>query len=125
MISARTLRTSLRLPAVGCWALVGLVLTHPGRGQEMADDPGEIDFDALAEISSDRTRAAGDGRPPIDDYARLDLTLRRQIRGHWDLALGVRNLLDDDAREPGGREIPYDYPQVQRSFYVELRHHDR
>jgi outer membrane receptor for ferrienterochelin and colicins len=71
-----------------------------------------------------RERAQGDTRADIDDYALADLTLRRKnIRKHWDLAVAVRNLLDEDAREPTGTAIPDDYPMAGRSWYAEVRYH--
>lgn len=71
-----------------------------------------------------RKRAQGDARTEIDDYSLAGLTLRRKnIRKHWDLAVAVRNLLDEDAREPAGAAIPDDYPMAGRSWYAELRCH--
>ncbi|MEW6221096.1 MAG: TonB-dependent receptor [Thermodesulfobacteriota bacterium] len=69
-----------------------------------------------------RRRAQEDPRPPIDDYQLVNLTLRRKaIAKHWDLAVAVRNLFNEDAREPSGVAIPNDYPMPSRSFWVELR----
>jgi iron complex outermembrane receptor protein len=71
-----------------------------------------------------------DPREEIDDYQLVNLTLRRKnIAGHWDAALAVRNLFDEDAREPSpfdaraplGAFIPFDYPLEGRSFWAELR----
>ena len=49
-----------------------------------------------------RKRIFGDPRAAIDDYATVDLTLRRKdIRqSNWNFAIGIRNLFDADAREP-------------------------
>lgn len=70
-----------------------------------------------------RKRVAGDARPPIDDYATMDLTLRRKLKSDpWSVAASLRNLFDADAREPslapGG--IPNDLPLPGRNFYLEL-----
>jgi outer membrane receptor for ferrienterochelin and colicins len=71
-----------------------------------------------------RERAQGDTRADIDDYALAGLTLRRKNIGkHWDMAITVRNLLDEDAREPTGSAIPDDYPMAGRSWYAEVRCH--
>jgi outer membrane receptor for ferrienterochelin and colicins len=71
-----------------------------------------------------RKRDQGDTRVDIDDYALAGLTLRRKnILKHWDLAIAVRNLLDEDAREPTGTAIPDDYPMAGRSWYAEVRCH--
>ncbi|MEW6221097.1 MAG: TonB-dependent receptor [Thermodesulfobacteriota bacterium] len=70
-----------------------------------------------------RRRAKEDTRPPIDDYELVNLTLRRKaIAEHVDLAFAVRNLFDEDVREPSPPStIPDDYPMPSRSFWVELR----
>jgi len=80
----------------------------------------------------DRDRPPGDDRSALDNYAILDLTLRhRNRRLGIETALGVRNLLDQDAREPSqlganpGRPpaalIPNDFPLPGRAFFGELR----
>ena len=77
----------------------------------------------------DRARPAGDQRPPIGDYAWVDLTLRRKnIHDHWEVAFSVRNLFDVDAREPSQAgapiaPIPGDLPLAGRSFFGEIRFH--
>ncbi|MDH4231865.1 MAG: TonB-dependent receptor, partial [Nitrospirota bacterium] len=71
----------------------------------------------------DRHRAADDTRPDIADYDIVNLTLRRKnILNHWDFAPAVRNLFDEDAREPGPTSIPDDYPMEGRNFWAELRY---
>jgi len=81
---------------------------------------------------ADRPRAMGDPREEIDDYQLVNLTLRRtNIAEHWDAAVAVRNLFDEDAREPSpydataplGAFIPYDYPLEGMAFWVEVRFH--
>jgi iron complex outermembrane receptor protein len=77
----------------------------------------------------DRLRASGDPRSNIGDYSILDLTLRRMaIKDHWEVAFSVRNLFDNDAREPSlwnGKAvlIPNDLPLAGRNFFGEVRLH--
>jgi iron complex outermembrane receptor protein len=75
----------------------------------------------------DRARSAGDPRPELDDYAMLDLTLRRRaIFDRFEIALKLRNLLDVDAREPSpapGVFLPNDLPLAGRSVYGEVRYY--
>ncbi|MEW6289808.1 MAG: TonB-dependent receptor [Thermodesulfobacteriota bacterium] len=72
---------------------------------------------------ADRHRAAGDLREDIDDYDLVNMTLRRKnIFMNLDAALAVRNLFDEDAREPGLATQPNDYPLEGRSFWAELRY---
>lgn len=77
----------------------------------------------------DRKRAAGDPRPPLKDYAIVNVALRRtQIADHWELAMIVDNLFDSNAVEPSpysqpAPAIPYDFPMPGRSIYGEVRFH--
>jgi outer membrane receptor protein involved in Fe transport len=75
----------------------------------------------------DRARPAGDPRPELDDYAMVDVTLRRQaILDHLEIALSVRNLFDVDAREPSpapGTFLPNDLPLAGRSLFGEVRYY--
>ncbi|NOX27819.1 MAG: TonB-dependent receptor [Gammaproteobacteria bacterium] len=49
----------------------------------------------------DRKRAVGDSRDDIDDYTTVDLGLRHSFRNMpLDISLIIRNLFDEDAREP-------------------------
>ena len=75
------------------------------------------------------SRAAGDNREALRDYATLDLTLRKkQVWNHLSLALSVRNLFDADVREPSPGPIapltvphfPDDLPMAGRSVYGEV-----
>ena len=69
----------------------------------------------------DRHRAAGDSRPDIKDNQLVNLTLRRtKIAGNWDVRVAVRNLFDEDIREPSQAVILNDYPMEGRSFWGEL-----
>lgn len=69
----------------------------------------------------DRKRNSIDPREEIDDYTLIDLTLRgKEILPGVDFALAVRNLTDEDAREPSNGTIPDDYPLEGRSVWAEL-----
>ena len=69
-----------------------------------------------------RERAVGDPRPDIDDYTLVNLILRRQnIANHINFALLVKNIFDEDVREPSMMTIPNDYPMEGRSIFAEVR----
>jgi iron complex outermembrane receptor protein len=69
-----------------------------------------------------RERASGDTRKEVDDYHTTNLTLRRQaLWQHLDLALAVRNLFDEDVREPSSAVIPNDYPMKGREIWAEMQ----
>ncbi|MEH6466427.1 MAG: TonB-dependent receptor [Porticoccus sp.] len=80
----------------------------------------------------DRNRAseAGDFRSDIDNYLLVDLTLRRKsLWEHVDMALMVKNLFDEDAREPslaGGVLAPIpiqdDLPLPGQTVLGEIRY---
>lgn len=78
---------------------------------------------------ADRKRAAADRRPDISDYTVVDATLRRRnLLENMDLAVSVRNMLDEDIREPSiydennsqGSVIANDFPMPGRSVYAEV-----
>jgi outer membrane receptor for ferrienterochelin and colicins len=71
-----------------------------------------------------RQRITADTREEIDDYFLVDMTLHRQaIMAHLDLNVAVRNIFDEDAREPSdGIKIIDDYPLEGRSLWCELRY---
>jgi iron complex outermembrane receptor protein len=78
-----------------------------------------------------RHREKGDPRPDIKDYDLVNLTLRRKnIAKHWGFALAIRNVFDENVREPSpydsaapaGAHIPNDYPMEGRSIYGEGRY---
>ncbi len=70
----------------------------------------------------DRERPQGDTRSDIDDYSIVNLTLRRKrIYEHLEWAFAVRNLFDEDVREPAVSSIPEDYRMNSRSIWTELR----
>lgn len=71
----------------------------------------------------DRQRAATDVRADISDYTLVNVTLRRKnITPNLDASLALRNLTDEDAREPSSGEIADDYPLESRSIWLELRY---
>ena len=71
-----------------------------------------------------RHRAEGDTRQDIDDYNLVNLTLRKKnVIKQWDAALAVRNLFDEDIREPSSATITNDYPMPSRSIWAELEYH--
>jgi len=66
---------------------------------------------------ADRERAAGDTRPAADDYWWLDSHLQTQMN-RWTLSASVKNLLDEDAREPSSGAIPGDFPLQGRHWLL-------
>jgi iron complex outermembrane receptor protein len=71
-----------------------------------------------------RHRDAADARPAIADYDLVNLILRRKnILKHWEAAIWIRNLFDEDIREPSPvpGTIPNDYPMEGRSIFGEVR----
>lgn len=86
---------------------------------------------------ADRSRAPYDPRGDIDDYAIVDLILRRkQLFNNVEVALVARNLFDEEAFEPSAGPagaspdsaglpiaIPGDYPLAGRSIFAEFRYH--
>lgn len=72
---------------------------------------------------ADRQRAVSDLRPDISDYTLLNFTLRRKnILPGLDASFALRNVTDEDAREPSSGEIADDYPLEARSAWLELRY---
>ena len=72
----------------------------------------------------DRQRADGDPRSDIDNYSLVNMSLRRKnIANHWDVALLVKNLFDEDIYESTDIRIPDDYPMEGRSLFGEVRLH--
>ncbi len=68
---------------------------------------------------ADRERAFGDLRPAIADYTLVNLTLhRKSLFNDLDFSIAVRNLTDEDAREPSSGSISEDYPLESRSFWA-------
>ncbi|MBI3773243.1 MAG: TonB-dependent receptor [Gammaproteobacteria bacterium] len=74
---------------------------------------------------ADRARATETpARAEIGDYTTVDAALRyAPVNNSWELAAGIRNLFDQDAREPSNGSIPDDYPLEGRGGYLEARYH--
>jgi len=76
----------------------------------------------------DRKREVSDPREAVDDYVLVDLTLRRtNIWNNLEAALLVKNLFDEDAREPTPNgfpvpAIPDDLPLAGRTVLGEIRY---
>lgn len=71
----------------------------------------------------DRQRAEDDHRAAIDDYTLVNFTLRRRsLLPNLDLSLALRNLLNEDAREPSNGTIAEDYPLESRNIRLELKY---
>ena len=80
-----------------------------------------------------RHRAEADPRDDIADDELVNLILRKKnIARHWEAALSVRNLFDEDARIPSpyspaagpdGALIPHDYPMEGRALWGEVSCH--
>ena len=77
----------------------------------------------------DRNREVGDVRNDIDDYVLVDLGLRRsQLSRGFEVGLYLKNLFDEDAREPSPNalpapSIPHDLPLPGRTLMGEVRYH--
>lgn len=74
---------------------------------------------------ADRHRADGDSRDDIKNNDIVNITLRKKniFIKHLDAALAVRNLFEEDVREPSTSVIPNDYPMESRAIWAELRFH--
>jgi outer membrane receptor for ferrienterochelin and colicins len=80
---------------------------------------------------ADRARESGDTRAPIANYTIVDVALRyAPIGTPWNLALAVKNLFNQDAREPSPYNstqltapIPNDLPMEERSYLLEASYH--
>ncbi|MFC1749133.1 TonB-dependent receptor plug domain-containing protein [Pseudomonadota bacterium] len=75
----------------------------------------------------DRRRAliTGETREPLNGFTTVDVTLRRkQLLNNWEIAASIRNLFDDDVREPSTSPVnlPNDLPSAGRSTYLEARY---
>lgn len=73
---------------------------------------------------ADRKRALNDPRPPLDDYVSVDMNFRyKPSRKDYELALIIKNLLDEDIREPSLTPglIPNDLPRAGRVVTLEYR----
>lgn len=79
---------------------------------------GKINLYAGAKWVADRQRVEGDPRPPVDDYMLVD-TRAHYLVDRWEVGVGVKNLLDEDAREPSNGFIVNDYPAAGRQWLVD------
>jgi outer membrane receptor for ferrienterochelin and colicins len=66
---------------------------------------------------ADRERAPGDNRPPVQDYWWFDSHWQTQVQ-HWTFSATVKNLLDEDAREPSSIAILNDFPLQGRQWLL-------
>lgn len=76
----------------------------------------------------DRRREFNDPRSSVDDYVLVDITLRKSnIWNDIDVALIVKNVFDEDAREPSPNGVPQplipnDLPLPGRQLMGEIRY---
>jgi len=72
-----------------------------------------------------RERAQNDLRQPIDDYAKVNLTLRRlgfgsnNSNNNWAFSVAIKNLFDSKIYEPTDGKITNDYLMHGRRIYAE------
>lgn len=68
---------------------------------------------------------ADDLRDSADSYTSVDLTLRYKPQGQqgWNIALGLRNIFDEDIRDPVIGQIPDDLPQPGFNAFLEAAYH--
>jgi iron complex outermembrane receptor protein len=80
-------------------------------------------FTTKAKWINDMERVLGDPREPLDGHTRVDLTLgRNNIGANFDLAIAVRNVFDEDGRDPSvSIDVPDDMLIEGRRYTVELR----
>jgi len=72
----------------------------------------------------DRQRTENDSREEINDYSLVNMTLRRKnITKHIDWDFSVRNIFNNDIREPTTSNMPNDIPMESRAIYAELIYH--
>ncbi len=72
----------------------------------------------------DRHRAENDIREDIKDNSMANMTIRKKnITQHIDLAFSVRNIFNEDIREPISSDIPNDIPMESRWISAELIYH--
>ncbi len=72
---------------------------------------------------TDRERLALDTRDTINDYYLLNLVLHRtKLAKHFDITLAIKNLTDEDAREPSNGIIIDDIPLEERSYWLRINY---
>lgn len=67
----------------------------------------------------DRDRTENDTRPKIDDYVWVNSRLQKRWRA-FEFGLSVKNLFDEDAREPSNGFIVDDYPLAGRHWLFDV-----
>ncbi|MFK5969644.1 MAG: TonB-dependent receptor [Candidatus Marithrix sp.] len=79
--------------------------------------------------TGDWSRQPNDPRKKIDNSTIVSLNLRYKEVDKWSVAVGVRNLFDEDVRIPslgpdsdGNISMPNDYPLHKRSYWLELKY---
>jgi len=81
------------------------------------------DLGGHAKWIAGRQRAMTDTRPKISDYTLVNLVLRyRKNNAPWQLAAHIKNVFDEDAREPGNGLIADDYPLEGRGAFLEFKY---
>jgi outer membrane receptor protein involved in Fe transport len=84
-------------------------------------------FDLNVRGVFDRARATPDPRPPVDDYITVNVSLRKEDIHGVDLAFTLRNIFDEDARDPSSDNglssiVPLaDTPLPGREFWGEIQ----
>ena len=69
-----------------------------------------------------RARIPGDTRESLAHYTLTDIAIQYgKLVNDWSVALAIKNLFNEDAREPATSTIPNDLPLAGRSLFVELR----
>ncbi len=116
--------------------------TNETTNQDVANAPGQqfylqgnwsfkknYNFNVQVNWVMDREREQFDLRNDIDDYILVDMALRRKnVWENVELALLVKNLFAEDAREPSPNgvprpSIPHDLPLSDRTILGEIRIH--
>ncbi len=105
-------------------------------GQSIPDAPGQLmKLNAYWEFHPgwsanlqayrvvDRRRAADDDRPVTGNYNLMNLSLRRRhILPDLDMGLTLRNITNENAREPSSASIANDYPLEGRGIWLEFNY---
>ena len=88
----------------------------------------DLNLNLQANWVMDRNRDFFDSRPEIDDFVQIDMTLRKKnIWQHIEAALIVKNLFNENVREPTPNSfpvpgIPNDLPLAGRTILGEIRY---
>jgi outer membrane receptor protein involved in Fe transport len=79
-------------------------------------------FNLQSNWVGERERRTSDPREDLSAYLLTDATLRFTGDKHWEAAVSVRNLFDEDARAYTGTSVYDDLPLAERSAYAEIRY---